>query len=70
MGPFLVVVEHPPPGGLADVVEASEQVLVQDLFAKGPVEAFDVGVLVGLAGLDVLNRHALVLAVHVKLVAA
>ena len=38
--------------------EAGEQVLVQVLLAEGPVEAFDVGVLVGLAGLDVLDGHA------------
>jgi hypothetical protein len=32
-------------------------VLVQDLLSEGPVEALDVGVLVGLAGLDVLDGH-------------
>ena len=58
MGTLLVVLEHPPVRRLAYVVEAGEQVLVQDLLAEGPVEAFDVGVLVGLAGLDVADRHA------------
>jgi len=33
-------------------------VLVQHLFAEGAVEAFDEGVLVGLARLDVSQRHA------------
>ena len=55
MGSCLVVVEHPPVRCLANVVQACEQVLVQDLLAEGPVEAFDVGVLVGLAGLDVAD---------------
>ena len=58
MGSLLVVLDHPSPRGFADVVERGEQMLVQDLFAQGPVEAFDVGVLVGLARLDVLDRHA------------
>ena len=58
MGTLLVVLEHPPVRGLAHVVEAGEQVLVQDLLAEGPVEAFEVGVLVGLAGLDVADGHA------------
>jgi hypothetical protein len=31
--------------------------LVQHLLAKRPVEAFDVGVLVAVARLDVLDRH-------------
>jgi hypothetical protein len=31
--------------------------LIQHLLAKRAVETFDVGVLVGLAGLDVLDSH-------------
>lgn len=58
MGTLLVVLEHPPVGGLAHVIKAGEQVLVQDLLAEGPVEAFDVGVLVRLARLDVPDGHA------------
>ena len=50
MRAVLVVLEHPPVGGLAYVLQSCEQVLVQDLLAEGPVEAFDVGVLVGFAG--------------------
>ena len=57
MRSVLVVLEHPPVGGLAYVLQSCEQVLVQHLLAEGPVEAFDVGVLVGFAGLDVLDRH-------------
>ena len=59
VGPSLVVFDHPPPCGFADVFQAREQVLVEDFLAEGPVEALDVGVLVGLAGLDVLEGHAL-----------
>lgn len=55
---MLVVLEHPPVGGLAHVVEAREQVAVEHFLAEGAVEAFDVGVLVGLARLDVLDGHA------------
>jgi hypothetical protein len=53
-----VVVNHPPVGGLADVVEASEEMPVQHLFAECAVEAFDERVLVRLVGLDVLDCHA------------
>jgi hypothetical protein len=49
MGSFLGVVEHPPPGRLADIVQASWQVRVRDFFAKGQTWAFDVVVRVGLA---------------------
>jgi hypothetical protein len=59
--PLLVVLDHPPPGRFPDVVEAQEQVLVEDLLAEGPVEALGLGVLVRLAGLDVPDRKAMVL---------
>src|SRR3546814_12781551 len=58
MGALLVVLEHPPVRRLAHIIEASAQVLVQDLRAEGPVEAFEIGVLVGLARLAVTDRHA------------
>ncbi|MCU0733407.1 MAG: hypothetical protein MUE84_17735 [Hyphomonas sp.] len=51
MGSLVVVVEHPPSGRLADIVQASWQVRVRDFFAKGPTRAFNVDVRVGLAGL-------------------
>lgn len=45
-------------GHAADLVQAGEDVAVQDLGAKGPVEAFDAGVLGRLARLDVQQlRH-------------
>lgn len=61
MGSLFVVLEHPPVGRLADIVEAGEQAMVQDLVTEGPIEALDVGVLVGLAGLDVLDGQAVAL---------
>ena len=61
MRSLLVVLDHPPPGGFPNVVEAREQILVEHLLAEGTVESFDEGVLVGFAGLDVLDRHALAL---------
>jgi hypothetical protein len=53
----LDVVDHEAPGGFADVFEAGEQMDVEDFLAVGPVEALDVGVLVRLAGLDLLDGH-------------
>jgi hypothetical protein len=59
VGPFFGVLRHPLPSCSRDIVAESEQVLVEDFLAEGPVEAFDSGVLVGLAGLDVLDGRAL-----------
>lgn len=61
MGSLLVVLEHPPPSGLAHILEAPEEVLVEHFLPERAVEPLDVGVLVRLAGLDVLDRHALIL---------
>lgn len=55
---LFVVFDHPPVNGLADVLQAQEQMLVQQFLAERAVEPLDVGVLVGLAGLDVLDGHA------------
>jgi hypothetical protein len=38
----------------ADVAQAGEQVLIQHIHEERAVEAFDVGVLIGLAGPDVM----------------
>lgn len=55
---LLVVLDAPSVSGLAHVVYAQEQVLVEQFLAEGPLEAFDVGaLLVEFAGLDVLDRH-------------
>jgi len=55
VGALLVVVDHPPVRGFVDVLKASKQVLVEHFLAERAVETFDVGVLVGLARLDVLD---------------
>lgn len=54
----LVVVDHPPMRCLALDFKACEKVLVQDLLTERLVEAFDEGVLIGLARFDVSQRHA------------
>jgi hypothetical protein len=37
VGSLFVVLKHPPPCGFADILQLEEQVLVEDLFAEGPV---------------------------------
>ena len=59
MGHLLVVVDHPPPCRLANILEASEQVYVQHFFTESPVESLDAGIPVRRAGLDVLDGHAI-----------
>src|SRR5690606_5649327 len=55
----LVVIEQPPVSDLANLVEITEQVLVQHLLSVCTVEAFDVGVLVRLASRQAVNHlHA------------
>lgn len=61
VGALFVVIDHPPMGGLADIVEAGEEMLVEHFFPEGAVKAFYERVLVRLAGLDVLDRHAIAL---------
>ena len=50
MGSFLVVLEHPPVGGLANVVQDGKQVEVEHLFPVRAIEPLDVGVLIGFPG--------------------
>lgn len=57
MLPMLVVVDEEAPRRFANVIQACEQVAIEHVLAVGAVEALDVGVLVGFAGLDVLDRH-------------
>lgn len=54
----LVVIDHPLMRCLAPVLKACEEVLVQHLLTERAVEAFDGGVPVGLARLDLSQRHA------------
>lgn len=58
VGTVFVVVDVELPGGIADIFESGEQVLVKNLLAAGAVERLDVSVLVRLARLDVLDSHA------------
>ena len=58
VGTVFVVVDVELPGGIADIFESGEQVLVKNLLAAGAVERLDVSVLVRFARLDVLDRHA------------
>jgi hypothetical protein len=55
--PLLVVLDRPPPGGFTDMFERRKQVLVQHLLPVGTIEALDVGILIRLARLDVLDGH-------------
>ena len=54
----MVVAPHPLRGKLPDLVKVGPMVLRQPLVADCPVEALHVGILLGLAGLDVLNVDA------------
>ena len=51
MWPQLVVLDQPAAGDFPHLVQIAEQIQVQDLITVGPVEAFDVGILVRLAGI-------------------
>jgi hypothetical protein len=55
---FLVVGEHPVVDVFADLGERAEEVSVEDFGAEGAIEALDVGVLGGFAGLDVVEADA------------
>src|SRR3954451_8227859 len=61
MWPRRVVVVDPFGKRAAGVVEAEEQALVEELVAHAAVEALDVAVLHGLAFLDVVPVHQVVL---------
>ena len=60
MWPLLVVLHDPAAGDLSDLLQAAKQIQIQDLIPVGPVKAFDVGVLVRLARLYVLDQHAVI----------
>ncbi len=57
MRALLVVFDLPPVDGFPHVIQAQEQVGIEQFLAQRPVEPFDIGVLVRLARLDVLDRH-------------
>ena len=58
MGPLAVVDPQPGVGERAQLGDRFEEMGIEDLRSVAAIEAFDVRVLVGLAWLDVVNRHA------------
>src|ERR1700676_1591774 len=58
MRTLLVVIEPPSLDFPACIAEASEPVRIQTFVAQSAVEAFDVGILRGLARLNELQSHA------------
>ena len=57
MGTVLVVVDHPPVGGFANVSQAVEQVQAEHFVPIRSVKPFDVRVLVRFAGLNIADDH-------------
>lgn len=53
--PLLVILEHPRPGEFEDFIQVSEQPSLEDFLPIRSVEAFDIGILIGLARLDVID---------------
>jgi hypothetical protein len=70
MGSVFAVLTQPVLGDLAHLFHRSEQVGVQHLGAVCPVEPLDIGVLVGLARFDVVQRDALARGTFDEVVAA
>ena len=62
MGTDLVVARQPFGRDLPHLLKRIEQVCTQHFFAIGPVKAFDVGVLIGLAPLDEAQFDVLLFA--------
>ena len=56
---FVFVGPEPTDGKVLDFIDAGEQVLIQPVIPHGAVVAFDIGMLLGLAGLEVGDRDAL-----------
>ncbi len=54
MGSCFVVVDHPPVGGFAHIVEAGEEIQVEHFLAERTIEALNEGILIWLSRLDVL----------------
>jgi len=55
---LLVVFDLPPVNRFPDVIEAHEQVGIEQFLSQRPVESFDISILVRFARLDVLDRIA------------
>lgn len=61
VGALLVVLGEPAVRELTYIAERAELVGVEQLLAVGPVETLNVGILIGLARLDMLHMHSLLL---------
>ncbi|KRG79135.1 hypothetical protein ABB30_01645 [Stenotrophomonas ginsengisoli] len=57
MRSLFVVIDHPPVGGFAYIVETGVEISVENFFTEGAIEAFDEGVLIVFAWLDVLQSY-------------
>ncbi|KRG78479.1 hypothetical protein ABB30_04025 [Stenotrophomonas ginsengisoli] len=57
MRSLFVVIDHPPVGGFAYIVQTDVEISVEHFFAESAIETFDEGVLIGFAWLDVLQRY-------------
>lgn len=55
---MLVVVDHPPVGGFANFSERTEQVKTEHFFSIGAIEPLNIGILVRLSWLNVMDHHA------------
>jgi hypothetical protein len=54
-------VPHPPGGEVPDFIEVFPIILAQPFVADSSVEAFNIGILLGLSWLDILERNAVLL---------
>ena len=59
MGAFLVVDGDPLASNFPNLPERLEHVSIQDLMPESTVKAFDVGILIRLTRLDLVESHAL-----------
>ena len=62
VGPLGIVAHQPGGGELVDILRRREDVRVEDFGALAAVEAFDVGVLLRLSGLDIVDGDVLLRA--------
>jgi len=62
MWPVFVVLPLPLAHNLANLCQIPEQVQIQNLIAQTAVKAFDKSILVGFAGLDIVDEDAVILA--------
>jgi len=59
---LLVLLDAPLADELPDLGQASEQIQIEHLVSQAPVEPLDKGILIRLARFDVVDEHAIGLA--------